>query len=186
MIRIESTDFSTSKIKTIGLLLVSLGFIALGLYMVLVPWNDSVFPIFRNRAFVVTVGLFNILFFGVGFLIFIFQLFGYSFKENKIKIDKTGITDKYRLGSFGHIPWTDIAEIKISTIDDKKYLTILVHNPTAYIDSQRTLSNRKEMEDKYKQTGSPINISSGLFSVGVDKLKMKIETKFIEYKKGSR
>lgn len=154
--------------------------------MIWVPWTDSVFPIFRNRTLVVTVGLFNVLFFGLGFLIFIFQLFGYSFKENKIIIDKLGITDKYREGSFGHIPWKDIKELRINTINDQKYLTILVNNPIDFIEKQRTLPRQKEMHEIYKLTGSPINISSGLFNSGVDKLKMKIERKHNDFLKGSR
>lgn len=186
MIRIESEYITTSKIKTIGLLLTALIFIVGGIKMIAHPWLDSVFPIFRNRTLVLIMAYINIFLFGLCFLFFSLQLFGYRIKENRIKIDETGITDKYRLGSFGHIPWSDIKEVKIKTYQTHRCLTILVNNPSIYIDRQRSLAERKESELKYNLTGSPIIITSGLLEPNIDKLKIRIETRLKEVNKGYR
>lgn len=183
MIRIESQYSTTSKIKSIGLLLIAVIFILGGINMIASPWTDSVFPIFRNRTFVIAVGIFNAAFGLLATAIFLLQLLGYSLKENIIKFDDSGITDKYRKGSFGHIPWSDIKEVQLKTFQNQRCLTVLVHNPKLYIDRQRTIAERNEAELKYKSTGSPIVIITGLLGPNIDKLKNKIETRLKDVNK---
>lgn len=182
MLRIESTVITTSKTKIIGFLLTSIAFIAIGLYGIFCPWSDSVFPIFRNRTINVIMDSLSVLFFGICTIIFLIQLFGYELKQSGLKIDNIGIMDNSKLSVFGLIPWNDIKELQFNTIQNKHFLSVIVYNPAHYIDRQRTLTKRKEMEEEYKLTGTPINISKELSRVSIDKLKIKIEKKLNDYR----
>jgi len=187
MIQIESTEITTSKTKLLGLIFTSLAFIAIGLWMIIVPRTDSVFPIYNNRLITVFFGTLDVVFFGFGLFVFILQFFGYRLKQGGFKIDNFGITDNSKKSAFGFIPWEDVKEITITKVFNKKILTIIVHNPQKYIDRQGTIMRRKAMETDYKLTGSPINISTGILNTSTDKLKSIIENKFDEYKiNGSR
>jgi len=187
MMQIESTEITTSKTKLVGLILTSLAFIAIGLWMIVVPRTYSVFPIFNNRLIVVIFGTLDIVFFGLCLFVFILQFFGYRLKQGGFKIDNNGITDNSKNSAFGFIPWDDVKDVTITKVFNRKILTIIVHNPQKYIDRQGTVMRRKAMEVDYKMTGSPINISTGFLNTSTDKLKSIIEKRFNEYKiNGSR
>jgi hypothetical protein len=174
-------EVKTSKPKLIRLLITSLVFVVLGLWMIIKPADEnSLNPLFRSKIFVTIIGASCILFFGLGFIIFLLKLLG--FKKYKLIIDDTGITDNSNKGSIGHIPWSDIKEVKINSVVNQKFLTIVVNNPDDYINKQRTLAKRKGMQADFNRTGSPINISTKVLSTKLDKLKATIETKLTEYR----
>ena len=187
MIQKESTEITTSKLKLVGLIFTSIAFIAIGLWMIIVPRTDSVFPIFNNRVITVIFGILDVIFFGLCLFVFVLQIFGYRLKQGGFKIDNNGITDNSKNSAFGFIPWDDVKDVTITKVFNRKILTIIVHNPQKYIDKQGTIMRRKAMEADYKMTGSPINISTGFLNTSTDKLKRIIEQKFNEYKiNGSR
>jgi hypothetical protein len=182
MMQIESTEITTSKTKLGGLILVSIAFITIGLWILIVPRTDSVFPIFNNRLIAAIFGTLDVIFFGLFLFVFILQLFGYRLKQGGLKIDINGITDNSKSSAFGFIPWDDFRDVTITKVFNRKILTIIVHNPQKYIDRQGTIVKRKAMETDYKLTGSPINISTGFLNTNVEKLKSVIEERFNEYK----
>ena len=108
----ETMELTTSKSKLIRLLIISLVFVILGLWMILTPTDDtSINPLFRSRIFVTIMGIVCVLFFGFGFILFLLKLLG--FRKYGLKIDNTGITDNSNKGSIGHIPWSDIKELNV-------------------------------------------------------------------------
>ena len=183
--QIETTEITTSKTKLLGLIFTSLIFIALGMWGLIVPRTDSVFPIFNNRVIVVIFGVFGVVFFGLCLFIFVLQFFGYGLKQGGLKIDNKGVTDNSKKSAFGFIPWEDVKDVAITKVFNRKILTIIVHNPNKYINRQSTMMRRKAMETDYQITGSPINISTGFFSTNAKKMKSIIEKRFNEYKNGS-
>ena len=63
----------------------SLVFVVLGLWMIIRPADENSFnPLFRNKIFVTIIGASCVLFFGLGFIIFLFKLLG--FKKYKLII----------------------------------------------------------------------------------------------------
>ncbi len=152
--------------------------------MIFSPTDKASFHLlFRNRTFVIIMGIAGICFFGLCSVIFLLNLLGFKgFKRYGLKIDETGITENANNGSILHIPWCDINEVKISSLFNQKFLTIVVKNPADYIDKQGTLAKRKAMQANYNMTGSPINISTNALNTKLGELKAIIETKLKEYK----
>jgi len=187
MILNTKREITTSKTKLLKLLLTSLTFIGIGIWMIIVPTTDSFFSLFNNRIIVLTIGLLNILFFGLCAFVFFLQLIGYKYNKKGIIINQNGIIDNSNVNSIGFIPWTDIKEVKINSVLGKQILTIIVYNPYDYINRQSYLNKRKGMEADLKCTGSPINISTGTLNTNTKKLYKKIEFEFNEFKnKGCR
>lgn len=179
----KENRITTSKSKQLKLLLVSLTFVGIGLWMIIVPRMDSTFSLFNNRIFVITSGIISILFFGLCSVIFFLQLIGYKHSKKGIVINQNGINDNSNTNSIGFIPWTDIKEVKINSVLGNNFLTIVVYNPHDYINRQVYLSKRKGMETDLESTGSPINISTGTLNINTQKLYKKIELEFNDFKK---
>ncbi len=180
MLRLESNYIATSKIKVIGFILLFLTIVLISYKITTLPSTHSLFHGRLNRFILLAACYLNIIFLGLGILVYLPQLFGYTLYPNRLKIDESGITDKFRSGSFGHIPWQDISDVKICTFQSKTCLAIIVRNPSKYIGRQSNLAGRKEFELKYELTGSPIHITTGFLGRNLNKVKLKIETRLKE------
>ena len=163
MIRDEQIEIPLSKGKLTMMLIGSIAFVAIGLWFVISP-STIESGLFSNPTLILVSGIASILFFGLcAFMSF------KKLKDNKavLIIDKTGITDI----SAGHIPWSDIKEIKTSQVMNQKCLMIVVHNPKDYISRQTNTLKRKLAEMNFKCYGSPISISANLLKSNFDELK---------------
>ncbi|MGI4751619.1 MAG: STM3941 family protein, partial [Janthinobacterium lividum] len=167
----EQVEIPLSKSKMTVLLIGSTAFVAIGLWFVISP------PIlqngfFSNPALILVSGIASILFFGFCGFILLKKL-----QDNNVGliIDKTGITDNASGISAGHIPWSDINEIKTSQVMNQKFLMILVSNPDTYINRQTSTIKRKAAEMNYKSYGLPISISANTLKCNFNHLKNTLQ-----------
>lgn len=163
----EQVEIPLSKGKMIMLLIGSIAFVTIGLWLVISPPTIQN-GLFSNTALILISGSASILFFGLCGLMFLKKL-----QDNKpgLIIDKTGITDNASGISAGHIPWSNIKEIKTLQIMNQKFLMILVSNPDTYINRQTNTIKRKAVEMNFKSYGSPISISANALKCNFDYLK---------------
>ncbi len=137
-------------------LLGAISIIAIGLWFLINPPKINN-PIFGNSTVIFISGLASILFFGL-VVITIFRKF--SDKKPGLIISRQGITDNSSGVSAGIIPWTDIQEISVSQVMNRKFLMFIVRNPQEYLDKVTNLIKRNAMKINYKTYGSPISISA--------------------------
>ena len=163
----EQIEIPLSKGKLTMLLIGSVIFIVIGLWFLISPPKINN-PIFGNPTLILVSGIASILFFGFC-AFFIFK----KLQDDKagLIIDETGITDNASGISAGHIPWTDIKEIKTRQVMNQKFLMIFVDNPNDYIRRQTNAIIRKAAEINFKNYGSPISISANTLKCNFDDLK---------------
>lgn len=145
----EPVYIPLNKRRLAGLLRLTTSFIIAGL------WLASAIRLNHSLFVVIIASL------GIAQLIFFTPLAFSLFQKRKdkkagITVDRTGITDNTIL-SAGHIPWSDIQEIKKTR---GQLLIIFVSNPTIYIGRQSNFLKRKLMKMMLKTYGSPIILGS--------------------------
>jgi hypothetical protein len=179
MITSGQIEIPLSKGKLILAFIGSIVFVALGIWLSLSP------PQFENGffsqpAFIVASGIAAILFFGLCAFLILKKL-----RDNRagLVIDKTGITDNASGISAGHIPWTDITEIKMARVLNQKFVMVIVRNPDEYINRQGNKLKRKAAEFNFKSYGSPISISANSLKYDFEELQKVLLKQFNKYRK---
>ena len=170
----ERIEIALSKGKIFLALLGAVAFAAIGLWFVISPPKINS-ALFGNPVLIFLAGVAAILVFPVfGFL----GLKKLTDKKPGLIIDKTGITDNASGASAGHVPWSDITEIRTTQIFSQKFLTVIVRNPNDYIERQTNALKRKNMQMSLSSNGSPINISANTLQCNFDELKNTLQTQF--------
>jgi hypothetical protein len=102
-------------------------------------------------------------------------------KGNKpgLMIDAKGITDDSALTSVGQVLWTDVQEIKITSVNNQYFIMVIVKNPEEYIARVSGLK-RKLLQSTYKNQGSPIMISVNGLECSLDDLFKVLQYKHRE------
>ena len=179
MTQIEQIEIPLSKKKMWLYFFLAIMFIAMGILALINP-SYFVSLFFPNPTVIFISGLASVLFFGLGSVIMFRKL---SDKKAGLIINKQGIIDNSSGGvSAGLVLWSDIEEIKISSIMSQKFLIIMVKNPRDYIAKVKNPLKRKSMEANYKMTGSPISISDNILQSNFDNLCKLLIEKMNEYK----
>ena len=158
----EVVSIYTSKLKIIGLLLISLGFVATGVWLLYVSRFETVGTSFLLR----TVSFASIAFFGLCGLVFAIQIFN---TQPSLVIDPVGIIDRSSAVSAGRVPWQDIREIGITQVENQRCLTFYVIDPQRYIQRGNWLQQRAKNLN-YKLYGSPIHISTNTLKISLGEL----------------
>lgn len=170
----EQIEIPLSKGKLTLALLGASAFVAIGLWFVISPPKiDS--ALFGNPVLIFLAGVASIVVFGL------FGVLGLKKPADKnpgLIIDKTGITDNASGASAGHIPWSDITEIRTTRVFNQKFLTVMVCNPNEYIERQTNALKRKNMQMSCNSNGSPINISANTLQCSFDELQNTLQTQF--------
>ncbi|MDE3250484.1 MAG: hypothetical protein KGO82_17615 [Bacteroidota bacterium] len=168
----KQIEIPLSKGKLTIMLIGSVAFVAIGLWMVISQptfWGGLI----SNQLLILITGFVSILFFGLCSLVLVQKL---RSNDPGLIIDKTGITDNASGLSAGHIPWNDIKDIKISQVINQKILMIVVDNPNKYISRQPNVLKRKAAELNFRTYGSPISIISNSLTTNFDELKTLLLT----------
>lgn len=174
MIENNSMEISLSKTKLTKLLIFSVLFLTVGLWMIITNPQISN-PVFNNiiiktLAFYgsTIMGLFGIYFFTKKLLD----------KNPGIIISDQGIYDNTSAFKFGLIPWSDISAIYDSSIQTsiaaKQYfVTIALQDPEKYINRENNFLKRKLLVANARSYGSPVHISTnGLMTNHTELLKI--------------
>lgn len=173
----QEVSIPLSKSKILLLSLLCLGFVLLGLWLLLLAPELDIFGAL-GIYFQKIVGALSIGFFGpAGFFLVRKSLD----KTPGLVISNEGIIDNSSMVAAGKIIWSDVKGIKESTVAGERFIRVEVKNPQKYIDRQKGGFQRKSVEINYQKYGSPIQISAnGLDATHeeiVSLLRERIETR---------
>ena len=174
MIATEPIYIPINKRKLAGLLRLSIHFLVVGIFLASMMFLDT--------------SLLPIIFSGVGIVQILFAapwafslLRKWKDKKAGLTIDNKGIMDNTILFSVGHIPWSDIQEVKRRK---DKVLVIIVANPLQYIGRQSNFIKRRILKSLLKTCGSPIVITHNELRSDFDELQNILQEELKERKPG--
>lgn len=170
-------EIKNSKTKLILMILGSLMFIILGIFLTINP-DKSVSGIFRNTSFIRIAGILSILFFGVCLILLLKSIFTNKFN---LVINEKGIIDNSSYVSVGMVLWDDITSIKSISVMSTNFLIINVKDPNKYISIQNTMK-KKILKRTLTTYGTPITISSNTLAYNFDELEEIVLKFYNEYK----
>ena len=162
----EEKIIEISKIKIIGLFGLSLMFVLIGIWTAFYAPIVNV-EILNNNIIRKSIGLLSIIFFGGMGILLAKKLF-----ENKygIKINEEGIYDNSSSLNSGLIKWENIERIEKSKVVNQNFIRIIVNNPNDFVDRQKNILKRKNVEINFKNFGSPIQISTNTLNIKFEEL----------------
>ncbi len=159
-----------SKFKIALLLLLACGFVASGVWIV--GLDDAAIEAQRryNSPFMVhAVGVFTIVFCGVGAVYSLLKLFD---STPGLVIDEAGITDNSSALSAGFIPWSEIVGVTVGKVQRHNFVYIQIREPDRYLASCGPF---KRLMINSGPGISPIAISSISLKIGFDDLASLIK-----------
>jgi hypothetical protein len=163
----EETIIALSKIKVLSLIVAAFGFVAMGIWMVQLDAAEiESHRKFSSPAFIYTIGVLSIVFFGFCGLWGVKKAFD---KKPGLVLNSVGIFDNSSGISVGAIPWSEITGFSIFEIQNQKMLVVKVLDPDKYINNANAF---KRMINKanFKMCGSSIVISSNALKVNFNEL----------------
>jgi len=117
-----------------------------------------------------------------GFFLVLFLLKIRSSNKRYFKMNKIGFEDRSDSPSYGLIKWSDMKEIKFSTIDNNRSIFIYVNNPAEFIDNHPSFIFRQMMKICESQFETPIVINAEMIYAQLEEFPEKMEEYFEEYK----
>lgn len=162
----QQIEIQLSKIKLLLMLVGSLTFVALGLWLVINPPTNQHYHRYSPTTILIA-GYASIIFFGLGVLIFIRKL---SDNRPGLIIDDLGLSDNSSGVAGGQILWSDILGISVLKVHRQKFVMLQVKNPEDYINRQTNAFKRKMMEMNFKMYGSPLSITSNGLKISFNDL----------------
>ncbi len=177
-------EIAMSKKKLAYFFLISVAFLALGLWIIIADPQVSN-PLLNNPIAKAIGGYGGAILGLLGILYLPKKLLD---KKPAIIIDDLGILDNSNAQSVGiPIPWSDIVRVHEKKVNavfgaNQKFVTIILKNPEAYIAMQPNLLKRKGMMLNYKYYGSPIHISSNMLLIKHEDLLKLITQKLKDFK----
>ncbi|AEE53344.1 hypothetical protein Halhy_5519 [Haliscomenobacter hydrossis DSM 1100] len=166
MTHAQPIEIPLSKTKLLLLLIASLAFVALGVWLIISRTSHNE-PFWAEQLFVKLVGCAAIVFFGICAFFIIRKL---PDQRPGLIIDDEGLTDNSSGVSAGQILWADIEDISVLEIQRQKLIMLQVKNPQDYIDKQPSGLKRKLMTMNFRMYGTPLSISSNGLKISFDEL----------------
>jgi hypothetical protein len=171
-----------SKSKLVLMFAGAFAFVLMGMWFILRPPVISN-PIIGNATKMFIAGLASIIFFGGIGLLLLKKLFD---KTPGLIISETGIFDNASGASAGHIPWSDVVEIRETIVAGQHFVNVIVRNPQEYIDKQKNVFKRKLIQANYDSFGTAIGISANGLKCDYLELKTLLQTKLENFKNKSK
>ncbi len=162
----ESIEFYSSKKKSLLLLLGSITFVALGIWLLLEADNLTVWKA-RNPILTRGIGIASILFFGLGIFIGIKRLIK---SEIALIIDSKGLNVNPKKSLTEFIKWSDINGFEEIKIQSTRIVIIGVKNPEYWLDKETSVFRRKIMQFNISNYNSPFNIAASGLDISSDQL----------------
>lgn len=168
-------EIPLSKTRISLMILGSVVFVLLGIWFIVDP-PDARNVFWSNPVMLRGLGIVTIVFFGYAGLVLMRKL---TEQQPGLVVDETGITDYSSGLSGGHVAWTDIQDILILQIQRQKMVMILVRDPEAFIQREKSAVKRKLMAVNYRSYGSPWNISANSLQISFDDLYQLLTDHFV-------
>jgi len=162
----DAVVIEASNTKTVLLVLVGIGFVALGAWFVsLDPETLAAQPRFNSPAFVHALGYVTVAFFGLCVAAAIWRLF--SSKPGLI-LDREGLTVHGFMDDL-FVPWRDVAGFGVYEAHRQRMLVVGLKNPEGYVERGGKL-RRMVARANYSLCGSPVVISSNTLRLDFESL----------------
>lgn len=174
----ERIEIYTSKKKSILMLLGSLIFVGLGIWMFINADNFTGWR-GRNQIFIQGIGVSSVLFFGFGIFVGIKRIIK---SEIALIIDPKGLNVNPRKFLNEFIEWKDIQGFKEIKIRSQRILIIKVSNPNYWIEKETSTIRKKIMQFNLNINHSPFNIAAAALDISYKELNDKLNSYFEKYK----
>lgn len=171
-------EIYTSKKKSILLLIGSIIFVILGIWMIMNAYNFTGWKA-RNPFFTQAIGVISILFFGFGIFVGISRLIK---SELALIIDSKGLNINPKKSLTEYIEWKDILGFREIKIQSTRILIIGVKNPEHWIGKESSSIRRKLMQFNLNNYDSPFNIAASGLDISYEELNDKLNSYFKKYK----
>ena len=160
----EVVTIYTSKLKSLAMVSLSLGFVTIGVGLFYMPFLEpiNIFLLLIVHA----TSLFIIILFGSPGIYAATRLFD---KKPALVLDSVGIIDRSNAVSVGRIPWQDIRKVNVRNVRGYKFLTLHVANSQRYV-QRGNFFQRQIHAFNHKFQGSFIEISSSSLKISFSKL----------------
>jgi hypothetical protein len=155
-----------SKTKLVLLLLLSLAFVALGLWVIHnVSSTEDLDNWHRWKGLI--AGFLSIIFFGGCSLIFLFMLFN---NNPGLIVDDKGITINPGIFSNRFISWNQIEKFSVQRVLQTKLIGVHLKNPEEYIEQQKSAWIKRNLKVNYKSFGAPLSIATNSLKGNFDSI----------------
>jgi hypothetical protein len=171
-------EIYSSKKKSFFLLIGSIAFVALGIWLVLEADNFTGWR-GRNPIFTRGIGIASILFFGLGIFIGIKRLIK---SEIALIIDHEGLNINPKKSLIEFIKWSDIQGFEEIKIHSTRIVIIKVKNPKDWLDKETSTFRKKLMQFNINSYNSPFNVAAAGLDISSDELIDTLNSNFDEYR----
>lgn len=161
---LEKLVIEASRAKVILLIALCLGFVAVGIWMLL-PAEVKTQRTFSSTLFIYGIGLLNVGFFSLGAIAGAWILFS---RKPAIELSSDGI-NIFHIGSSTFISWSEISGFSVCEIHHQKMLAVLLHNSEKHIAACSKL-NSYAAKANHNLCGSPIVIAASSLKLSIDEL----------------
>ncbi len=148
-------EIALSKSKLFGLLLLSGGFVAIGLWLIVA----------QEMWF---LGVLSLAFFGAAGIFLWLKLFD---PKPGLILNEQGLIDNASgLSSGQMVYWTEIEDIWMTQVSSQQFITLGLKEPLAYIEKEPSSWKRKLMKMNHRLYGSPLHISANSLKIDFHRL----------------
>jgi hypothetical protein len=174
----ERVEIYTSRRKSILMLLGSIAFVALGIWLVVEADNLTSWRA-RNPIFTRGIGIASILFFGLGIFVGIKRLIK---SEIALIITSEGLNVNPKKSMTEFIKWSDVEGFEEIKIQSTRIVIIGVKNPEYWLNKETSAFRKKLMQFNISNYNSPFNIAAAGLDISSKELNETLNRYFIRYK----
>lgn len=174
----DTVTINFSIKRKLLLLFLNLGFILLGLFLLIKANELKPFSMVSSVWIVRIAGATGILYFGI----LLISYFKIIFRKDALVIDKDGIVENSSFNGVGRIYWSQISEIKRLDAGPVHYILIFVKEPDALIRENGNWFERWHLRNNLKRYRTPIVISMIWLHIYIDELESLLRNYLKEYR----
>lgn len=175
----EKIEIYSSKKKSFLLLISSLLFVAVGVWMFINAENLTGFRL-RSPILLKVIGIISVLFFGIGIYVSIKQLIT---NQLLLIIDGEGINVNPKKINSKSIEWKNIDGFSELKIQSQKLIIIHVNNSDFWIENEKNQLRKKLMKFNFNNYGSPFNLSANSMQINYAELMKVLDENLEKYQK---
>lgn len=175
----EKIEIYSSKKKSFLLLISSLLFVAVGVWMFINAENLTGFRL-RSPILLKVIGIISVLFFGIGIYVSIKQLIT---NQLLLIIDEEGINVNPKKINSKSIEWKNIDGFSELKIQSQKLIIIHVNNSDFWIENEKNQIRKKLMKFNFNNYGSPFNLSANSMQINYAELMKVLDENLEKYQK---
>ncbi len=173
----DRIEIHTSKKKSMLLLIGSIAFVALGIWL-LMDANNLTGGRSKNPIIIRGIGISSIIFFGLGIFVGIKRLIK---SEVALIINQNGINVNPKKSITEFIKWEDILGFEEIKIQSTRILIIAVKNPEYWLEKETSTIRKKMMQFNIKNYNSPFNIAESGLNISTNELNERLNSYFKKY-----